>query len=408
VLGAFGDISDARPRVEGTIIANESSYLMLRDFDCIKIDASNGAHHVVIFNNVVHGSPELDQWPSNGIRVFGVSHHITIIQNLVYDLRANDCIVIHPDGRKIGVRNSFWILDNVCIGNSRMEDGIDLAMSEPDGGTDAVIGTDVKVVCNRVQMKALDGLSARSGRGGKCLNAGHEGKYIWIVGNLMGGSQHIGMKLGADKQYMQVIGNVMFNCANNNAKVTCELHCKELQTEHNTFIHTMENRAPVKISGVNHRFVRNLMIRVHPEGNGAEVLPDSDITEMDSNWYGHSQRPKVAGKSWEEWQKSSGWDIHSLIGVVPGISPPEENSFNDDPRNWRDPEFIEHFVPNPPWMVNQDSAAPGAFDADGNWLGLEIKPLPGLENQGYGWAGPPIVHLRLKELGVKFAGKGKP
>jgi hypothetical protein len=224
----------------------------------------------------------------------------------------------------------------------------------------------------------------------------------------MGGSQHIGMKLGADKQYVQVSGNVMFNCANNNKKVMCELHCKELQTEHNTFIHTMENRAPVKIAGVNHRFVRNLMIRVHPEGNWAEVLPDSDIAEMDSNWYGHSQSPKVAGKSWEEWQKSSGWDIHSLIGVVPGISPPEENSFNDDPRNWRDPEFISHFAPNSSWVRNKGSDTPGAFDADGNWLGLEIKPLPGLENRGYGWAGPPIVHLRLEELGVRFAGEGKP
>lgn len=243
VLGAFGDISYTKPKIEGTIIANESSYIMLRDFDCIKIDASNGAHHVIIFDDVVHGRPELNQWPSNGIRIFGASHHISIVQNTVYDLRANDCIVIHPDGRKIGIRNSFWILDNICIGNSRMEDGIDLAMSEPDGGMDSVIGTDVKVVCNRVQMKALKGHSARDGRGSKCLNAGHDGKYIWIIGNLMGGSQHIGMKLGSDKQYVQVSGNVMFNCANNNGKVTCELHCRELQTENNTLIHTMESRA---------------------------------------------------------------------------------------------------------------------------------------------------------------------
>ncbi len=408
VLGAFGELSSRRPKVEGSIILNKGSYLMLRDFECIKIDASSGAHHVVIFDNVVHGSPELDEWPSNGIRVFGVSHHISIVQNLVYDLRANDCIVIHPDGRKVGVRDSFWIVDNICIGNSRMEDGIDLAMSEPEHDTDSVIGTDVKVVRNRIQMKALAGLSARTGRGSKCFNAGHEGKYIWVVGNVMGGSQHIGMKIGADKEYVQVSGNVMFNCANNNAKVTYEPHCKELWTEHNTFIHTMENRAPVKISGINHSFTHNLMIRAHPEGNWAEVLPDFTITEMDYNWYGHSQSSKIAGKSWEDWQESSGSDVHSRTGDVPGISAPEENPFNDDPHNWRDPAFFKHFIPNTDWAGDRGVDTPGAFDSDGNWLGLVIKPLPGLENQGYGWAGPPLVRLKLKELGVEFGGGRKP
>lgn len=402
VLGSFGDLSLERPEIQGTVNASKGSYLMVRDFDCIKMDASGGAHHVVIFDNVVHGSPELDEWPSNGIRVFGASHHIAIVQNLVYDLRANDCIVIHPDGRKVGVRDSFWIVDNICIGNSRMEDGIDLAMSEPEYGTDPVIGTDIKVVCNRVQMKALAGVSARSGRGSKCFNAGHEGKYIWVVGNVMGGSQHIGMKIGADKQYVQVSGNVMFNCANNNAKVTYEAHCKELWTEHNTFIHTMENRAPVKISGANHRFARNLMIRAHPEGNCAEILPEATITEMDYNWYGYSQDPKIGGKFWEEWQNSSGFDVHSWTGDVPGISAPVENPFNDDPHNWRNPEFFRHFIPNSAWAGNKGTDTPGAFNSDGDWLGLVIKPLPGLGNQGYGWDGPPLVRLKLKELGVAF------
>ena len=182
----------------------------------------------------------------------------------------------------------------------------------------------------------------------------------------------------------------------------CELHCKELRTEHNTFIHTMENRAPVKVSGVNHRFARNLMVRINPAGNWAEVLPDSTITEMDYNWYGYSQSPKVAGKSWDEWRRSSGLDIHSWTGDVPGVSAPMENAFNDDPRNWRSTAFVEHFIPKPSWTGNKGTDTPGAFDSDGNWLGLAIKPLPGLENQGYGWRGPSLVRLKLKELGVKF------
>lgn len=47
---------------------------------------------MVIFDNHVHGDPDLNEWPSNGIRVFGPSRQISIVQNLVYDLSANDCI----------------------------------------------------------------------------------------------------------------------------------------------------------------------------------------------------------------------------------------------------------------------------------------------------------------------------
>jgi hypothetical protein len=150
------------------------------------------------------------------------------------------------------------------------------------------------------------------------------------------------------------------------------------------------------------------MIRVYPDGNWAEVLSEAVITERDYNWYGYSQNPKIGGKSWEEWQKSSGFDAHSWTGDVPGISAPVENPFNDDPRNWRDPTFLKHFIPDPDWAGNKGTDTPGALNSDGNWFGLVIKPLPGLENRGYGWAGPALVRLKLKELGVEFGGEETP
>ncbi|MFC1715584.1 hypothetical protein ACFL6S_18075 [Candidatus Poribacteria bacterium] len=71
-------------------------------------------------------------------------------------------------------------------------------------------------------------------------------------------------------------------------------------------------------------------------------------------------------------------------------------------------DSAEKSSPNTHWAGDRGADTSGAFDSDGNWLGLVIKPLPGLENQGYGWAGPPLVRLKLKELGVEFGGVEKP
>ena len=398
VLGAYGMPLSARPIVKGTVQASNSSHLTIRDFDCIKIDVSGEANQVLVFDNVVHGCAEADEWPSNGIRVFGPAHHIAIVQNLVYDLRANDCIAIHPNGGKIGVRNAFWIVDNVCIGNSGMEDGIDLAMSQPEDGNDSVVGRDVKVIGNRIQAQALAGLSARSGRGGKCLSAGHQGTHLWIIGNTMGGSQHIGVNLGSQKRGVQVSGNVIFNCANNQVKTTSELLAQELRAEHNTIVHAMPNRAAVKLPAAIGSFVYNLALRTVPGGQWVEIAPgpaERANAAMDHNWFGYAENPTLDGKPWSVWRETMGLDLHSTAGGVPGVTAPAASQFNDDPRNWRDQAFLKHFVPQPDWAGCAGENTPGAFDCHGRRLGATLRPFPDLaENQGYGWEGPPIVRLR--------------
>lgn len=395
-LGAYGAPLSKRPKIEGTVTGTNSSYLMIRDFDCIKIDTSGKAHHIVVFDNVVHGSPEKDEWPSNGIRVFGPAHHIAIVQNLVYDLSANDCIVIHPDNGKIGVRGHFWVVDNICIGNSKMEDGIDLAMSEPEHGTDDFISGDVKVLNNRVQMKALDGLSARKGRGAKVLSAGHAGRHVWIVGNTMGGGGHIGVKLGEKKDGVQFSGNVIFSCAQNSTKLTCELFSKNIVAQHNTIIHTIATRSPVGLPGDRYRFLRNLTLNANRDGRLIDASPRAGKSiVMDHNWYSPSGEPKLGGLPWDQWRADTGRDTHSSIGPAPGVTAPDDTPFSNDPRNWREPAFVSHFIPDSSWPGCDGENTPGAFDCEGNRLGLTLRPFADLqENDGFGWEGPPIIQAK--------------
>jgi len=401
VLGTYGRPLEARAKILGTLSVSKSSHVMVRGFDCIKLDASAGAYHVVIYDNVVHGSPEINEYPSNGIRIFAESHHIAVVSNLVYDLGANDCIVVHPSATT-NAADHHWILDNITIGNSGMEDGIDLAMSEPEKDPDGPVGRDIKVVGNRIMMQALPGLSVKTGRGSKCFSAGHEGKYIWVVGNTMGGAAHIGFKTGELKEYFQISGNVMFNCGERAGKLMAELRPRELLTEHNTFIHTSSKRAVLLLQGRNHRFHHNLVIRSQPDNQWATSVDTENLAEMDHNWYGHSSDVIINSMDWNTWVKSSGLDQRSGRGKVPGVTAPSESGSDADPKTWNSPGFIRHFIPQPHFGGCDGEATPGAFDCQGTRLGLEIKPMQGLENNGYGWEGPLLVQAKLKKIGVTF------
>lgn len=401
VLGTYGLPLYTRARVLGTVSVSKSSYVMVRGFDCVKLDASSGAHHIVIYDDVVHGSPEIDEYPSNGIRIFAESHHIAVVSNLVYDLGANDCIVIHPNAAT-NAGDNHWILDNVTIGNSGMEDGIDLAMSEPKKDPNGPISRDIKVVGNRVMMRALPGLSVRKGRGSKCFSAGHEGKYIWVVGNTMGGAAHVGFKTGEIKEYFQISSNVMFNCGDEAGKVMAELRPRELLTEHNTFLHTSSRRSVLMIQGINHCFRYNLVIRSQADNQWVTSVDEANISEMDNNWYGYSPDVTLCSIDWDTWVGTSSFDGNSGRGDVPGVTAPSESGSEADPRTWNDPDFTSHFIPESNFGGCDGRDTPGAYDCRGNRLGLEIKPMSDLENSGYGWEGPPLVQEKLEEMGVVF------
>ena len=82
--------------------------------------------------------------------------------------------------------------------------------------------------------------------------------------------------------------------------------------------------------------------------------------------------------------------------------PYAEGGSDADPNTWNNPGFIRHFIPQPHFEGCDGKATPGAFDCQGTRLGLEIKPMQGLENKGYGWEGPLLVQAKLKKMGVTF------
>ena len=411
VLGSYGPLSAARPRIRNTVSASKSAHLMVRGLDCIKLDVSGGAHHVIVYDNVVHGDAEKGEYPSNGIRIFGPSHHISVVSNLVYDIKRNDAIVVHVDGAGISPRDAHWIIDNVVVGNSGVEEGIDLAMSEPERGSDSTIAKDVKVVGNRIQMRALPGLSTLTGRGSKCFNTGHSGEHIWAVGNIMGGSAHVGFRCSKNKKFCTVSGNVIFDNAQIQDKISVELESSEIETRHNTIIHSKEQRVAAKVHGTNHRFEYNMVLRT-VDSTALITVPkpwSSAISAMENNWYGPFSKKIVLGiNDFEAWKNTSGFDLKSGIGPVAGVGAPPPSSFANDPRNWRSQAFLSHFVPAKTFPGCAADNTPGAFDCNGKWLGLKITPQPGLPNNGYGWEGPPLVKETLDRLGVVFAGATVP
>jgi hypothetical protein len=376
VLGAYGLPLTEKAKLQGEIDLSPCSYLMVREFDCIKISMTSGdanptssAHDIIIYDNIVHGKG--GTYPSNGIRAWARTYHIAIVGNLVYDVGANDCICIHGDGNFIGPYDGHWVLDNIVIGNSGMEDGLDFALTDYSLYGQIERG-DVKVVANRIQMDALSGLSLKTGRGQKCISAGHEGIYFWFVGNIMTGSKHVGFNLNGLKKYTYVNGNISYANAMIDEKNHWEMQWDGSHIDHNTIINTVNYRAVVNVTGENSSFSNNLLIR-----------------PIDGQYIVGS----VAAKQNNANELS-----------VPGISAPEKTSFNNDPRNWREASFMHNFIPESSWAKANGSSTPGAFDSNGNWLDLEIKPFQGspLENNGLGWEGPPLVQHRLSELGINF------
>ncbi len=346
---------------------------MMREIDCIKINLSDdgtsiATHHIIVYNNIVHG--QNGDYPSNGIRVWALSHHISVVGNLIYDIGANDAIAIHPDGAGVGAGTSHWVLDNIIIGNSGMEDGIDMAYA-----TDLNAIADVKVVANRVQMLALSGLSTKTGRGQKCAGGGHEGNYFWYVGNIFTGSSHIGVNLYGPKTNSYTSGNIAYDNALNaqNPKNQWEMGWADTKMDHNTIIQTVSYRLPINIrNGANSAFTDNLLIR-----------------SVDGTYIGGS----VGEQS-----------NNAQVLSVSGINVPSNTAYNNDPRNWRNVDFVNNFTPDNTWSEINGNDTPGAFGPNNNWLGLNIKAFDNspLENSGCGWEGPALVQQRLNELDINF------
>ncbi len=368
VLGAYGLPLSSMANLQTSMNFNSSSYLMIREFDCVKINLDEGTHHVIVYDNIVHG--QVGNFPSNGIRVWALTHHTSVVGNLVYDLGGNDCIVVHGNGAGVGPKSSHWVLDNTVICNDGMEDGIDIALTDYERLGYAQEG-DIKVVANRIQANALAGLSTKTGRGSKCINSGHDGRYFWYVGNIMAGSAHVGFNLTGKKKYTFITANIAFSNALVNIKPSFSFSENSCYIEHNTIIHTVSHRVPLRIDGSGSYLLYNILLNTKTDNYVEGITPSQ---------------------------------FNIKTNEVLGISLPLDNAYNNDPRNWSDSTFLSHFIPDANWSENKGLATPGAIDSEGNWLGLSIKPFPNtdLPNNGLGWEGPALVQHRLKELGIGF------
>jgi hypothetical protein len=414
VFGAYGDTSLPRPRIAKSTDLNRSSHLMIRDLDLFSVSASDGANYINIFNNTVRGNGagfELD-YPSNGIKIFGPSHHIAVVSNFVYDVGANDAIVCHTDGDGLSTGDSFWIIDNIVIGNSGMEDGVDLATSELDDG-DPTIAKDIKVIGNRIQMSAVSGISTLTGYGAKCINVGHEGTHMWVIGNTGTGSGGQAVKFGDGKDKIKFSGNLLFNNNLNesNPAPYIEALGTNLEIKHNTLLNNASTREVLNIGST--AGVKNIENNIFYSSSPIGTIFSGDATvaqiqNESSNYFltdeSITARFQLGAAVYDffEWQALPNAGDFSQYDTFPNDFFP---SYPQDPRDW-DVAFFQIFLPQ---NINNDLCASqsntvGAFTCFGGRLGLVIEPFDDLnENNGFGWDGPKLVKETLKRLGVTYS-----
>ncbi len=392
VFGAYGSLSDAPPKISKTI--KISTYWMLRDMQASRLYMGNyGNHHSIIYNNICFGGG------ANGISVIGNFHHSTIIGNIVYDVDNNDALLIHSRNwvtPKENVKSHHWIIDNITIGNSGMEDGIDAAMGDYTNEGQPVEG-DVKVIANRVQMESVPGLSKRSGTGNQIITMGHEAYYTWVIGNIGSSGASRGVHFSSDRDNIKASGNIFIKGGVANM---CVLKAPSLEFYNNTVYDYSGESTPIILNSENSVVFNNIILR--PEG-GYWVQKRTTPFAMDYNWYGHSDSPVIDGTSLSDWQTTTGFDINSESGTVAGLTEPATSAYNHDPRNWNNQDFLNHFIPSSEF-TGIDGIIPGAYDTKGQRQGMAILPFEesDLENGGLGWEGPPIVQQRLKELGISW------
>ena len=392
VFGAYGSLSDAKPIINGTI--QLSSYYIVRDVQGSRFVIGD-VHHSIVYNNICFGGG------NNGLMATGESHHTAFVGNLVYDLNSNNGIVLHAVNWTDPTRNTkshHWILDNISICNGGMESAIATSLGDFTAEGRPMEG-DIKIVANRVQTEAVPGLSTRTGIGRLGINLGHDAQYHWIVGNIVSGlGTNFNLGIASEIKDTKISGNIIFK--GNNVGM-CSFAAHGIEFTNNTVYDYLGLATSIVLNTENISFMRNIILRKVTGGYSAQKLKEPG--EMDYNWWGQTDEPIIDGKSFSEWQTATGFDLNSGTGLVAGITQPEKNDYNHDPRNWRDQTFLDQFIPSKAFTGN-DGIIPGAFDTDGNRQGIAILPFEDsdLANGGLGWEGPPIVQQRLKELGISW------
>ena len=245
-------------------------------------------------------------------------------------------------------------------------------------------------------------------------------------------------------------GNIVYDISNPTAHNTMiKIVTKKgvSAVSHNTFLQSATGRTPITIedpangdrNGVSVTFTHNVLgVKVNEGSIMYLNLPpavgtgdgNGTIAAFDHNVYmnlngGTSGIGTVNSQTLTEWQAASGLDTNSGDGDLAGVTVPDATTWAD-PRTWGDAcgsplnaAFAAHFTPShfnadgvTPNPYCAKTATPGAFDCDGNRLGVfepfadfdcvwsagSAKYPPGArcdtENGGFGWSGPPLIRER--------------
>lgn len=385
VVGAYGPIEDARPRIApGNIRILSSSHVVLRDLEfqddasidvgsrpCVLVQESD---HVVVYDTraidcVTHGI-----WASYG------SSYTSIVGNVVRNagqdgISVADITYVDPD---IRVGHHHWVIDN------QVEDTGSVGIRIDIGSTELVLG-DTKVVGNVVTDTADDSI--------RSLTSG----FAWVVDNVVAragapeiwqASLVVGAQAGA-----QLSGNIAFETGGNGLLVN-----RIARVEANTVIHDgdlgeaffVDDNAEITAS-------HNLL---WPRGTGDTIwviqdTPNDHIVALDQSWYGGLDegscvfRDPSGAHDLVAWREATGFDLESSCGPIPGLG---AFVLGLPPDAW-DEELWDALVPDASWAGCRDPA--GARDCDGAAIGPAIEPLVGFdESGGLGWSGPLLVRQR--------------
>lgn len=402
-FGAYGSPGEARPSLN-VLEIKDSEHIMVRD---LELSHSRGgaclsamhSGYLTVMGNVVHDCA------SNGIVYGALTHHTATLDNVIYNVAKNDGVSIHdtnwgPHPEPVG--SHHWVVDNI-IYDMDSEDCIDAATNDAIGSPAAKAGEDIKIIGNRC---------ARAKGAG--IVVGHEARRVWAIGNTIldcARTTANPFSLGnpASGGTVQASGNLLIDNMRRMA-----LHARG-RVEHNTIISRNAIRVPVLIGphAAGLSFERNLVVTTFREWVELDPGLNPERIKSDWNWYcslsgnpGDGTLRCGSVHTLAAWRAGFKLDASSVAGAVAGLrlSPPGDADPNLSA--W-DNAFFARCVPGAEWpgfTMGGDCA--GAFGPDGKRLGLALLPFDDYEeNDGYGWAGPPMIQRRYPILRIHKKGK---
>ncbi|MEM6990105.1 MAG: hypothetical protein AAF721_06400 [Myxococcota bacterium] len=372
VIGAYGPVSEARPRmIPLSFQIFDSSYIVVRDLmiegyvdggPCFNFDRTD---HITIHDN------ETTDCAIRAFRIWNQASHTTIFRNAFRDGGNKTSIFISDTSWSTPpatVGSHHWIADNVIANN--LENGIEVVIADDAGG-------DVKIVGNQVADVARRGIVLAA-------------RYGWVVNNTVVNAgtdteaESSGLFAGSGD--FVVRGNVV---ATDDAGIEVN---GGGEVAANTVLQGAAQRLQLSEGPSPLVALDNLLLA--PGGRALTVAGDTPDTwlTMDRTIFGSDAsaeceiRVDSTNVDFAGWQalgfdaRGSCSQVDGLSAVAPGPQPPFDATV------WG------AATPDPAGGVC-DSA--GALDCDGQPREATFGTLPGLvDGEGLGWPGPLLIQQR--------------